>query len=83
MDKMIASGCCLPDITLSDCLLPALIIALLHAGPSIAANPTLKLTRVTQNVYSAIGETGPPTYDNGGHKKTLNKDKAEGQATEC
>lgn len=31
----------------------------------------LALTRVTENVYSAIGETGPPTFANGGHNNNL------------
>jgi glyoxylase-like metal-dependent hydrolase (beta-lactamase superfamily II) len=36
-----------------------------------AENDGLTLTRVADNVYSAIGETGPPTYENGGHNNNL------------
>ena len=31
----------------------------------------LAITRVTQSVYSAIGETLPPSYENGGHNNNL------------
>ena len=31
----------------------------------------LRLTKVADNVYSAIGETQPPTYENGGHNNNL------------
>ncbi len=31
----------------------------------------LVLTRVADNIYSAIGETGPPSYENGGHNNNL------------
>lgn len=31
----------------------------------------LALTKVTGTVYSAIGEAGPPTYENGGHNNNL------------
>ncbi len=31
----------------------------------------ITLTKVAENVYSAIGETQPPTYENGGHNNNL------------
>lgn len=31
----------------------------------------IELTRVAENVYSAIGATQPPTYENGGHNNNL------------
>jgi len=31
----------------------------------------ITLTKVADNVYSAIGETQPPTYENGGHNNNL------------
>ncbi len=31
----------------------------------------LALTKVTDTVYSAIGDAGPPTYENGGHNNNL------------
>ncbi|MFT7685167.1 MAG: glyoxylase-like metal-dependent hydrolase (beta-lactamase superfamily II) [Candidatus Azotimanducaceae bacterium] len=31
----------------------------------------LKLTKVTEQVYSAIGEPAPPSFDNGGHNNNL------------
>ena len=31
----------------------------------------IRLTKVADNVYSAIGETQPPTYENGGHNNNL------------
>lgn len=33
--------------------------------------PELLLTKVAENVYSAIGATAPPTYENGGHNNNL------------
>jgi glyoxylase-like metal-dependent hydrolase (beta-lactamase superfamily II) len=43
-----------------------------HAWASESQSPSaLALTKVTETVYSAIGEAGPPTYENGGHNNNL------------
>ena len=57
-----------------DRLLLMLLVVSLQAGAAVGSSralTALDLTRVTANVYSAIGETGPPTYDNGGHNNNL------------
>jgi glyoxylase-like metal-dependent hydrolase (beta-lactamase superfamily II) len=36
-----------------------------------ASAAELLITQVTESVYSAIGETLPPSYENGGHNNTL------------
>ena len=47
----------------------------LLCGPAIGAliDPVvpLPLTQVSASVYVAIGDTGPPTYENGGHNNNL------------
>ena len=43
-----------------------------HLSASESQSPSaLVLTKVTETVYSAIGEAGPPTYENGGHNNNL------------
>lgn len=57
-----------------DRLLLMLLVVSLQAGAAVGSSralTALDLTRITANVYSAIGETGPPTYDNGGHNNNL------------
>jgi glyoxylase-like metal-dependent hydrolase (beta-lactamase superfamily II) len=40
-------------------------------GSSAHAGTPLEVTQVTDTVYSAIGETQPPTYENAGHNNNL------------
>jgi glyoxylase-like metal-dependent hydrolase (beta-lactamase superfamily II) len=48
------------------------LFTLIPAIPTLAEDlAPLPVIRVADNVYSAIGETGPPTYDNGGHNNNL------------
>lgn len=53
------------------------LAVLLFMGPLLinqaSAEPLypISLVRVADNVYSAIGATGPPTYENGGHNNNL------------
>ncbi len=47
-----------------------LLVVLLYPASLLAREladiESLPITRVAENVYSAIGETGPPTYENAG-----------------
>ena len=51
----------------------AVVVASLFVGvvstPATAGE--LAITRVTDHVYSAIGETLPPSYENRGHNNNL------------
>lgn len=52
----------------------ALSLALIGLGPKVFAAPELysiDLVKVADNVYSAIGDTNAPTYENGGHNNNL------------
>ncbi len=49
------------------CLVPVGVSAN-SAGQNLSP---LVLTKIAENVYSAIGETGPPSYENGGHNNNL------------
>ncbi|MBL4682467.1 MAG: MBL fold metallo-hydrolase [Pseudomonadales bacterium] len=46
------------------------ITACLIGSSSVSGTP-LKLTQVTDNVYSAIGAPAPPSYENAGHNNNL------------
>ena len=48
-----------------------LIIFALSSLGCASGNPTLSLTKVTENVYSAIGVTNAPSYENAGHNNNL------------
>ncbi len=48
-----------------------LLAAPLTAQISSPVPVELALTRVAENIYSAIGATAPPTYANGGHNNNL------------
>jgi glyoxylase-like metal-dependent hydrolase (beta-lactamase superfamily II) len=50
----------------------AWLLAACMAAPCIAGDDRgLELTRVTDTVFSAIGETQPPSYENAGHNNNL------------
>ncbi|MBQ0720081.1 MAG: MBL fold metallo-hydrolase [Gammaproteobacteria bacterium] len=50
----------------------AIFLYSLLATTSVFAEPyPIKLIKVADNVYSAIGETQPPNYENGGHNNNL------------
>ncbi len=54
------------------CLNATRVFAAEATSQSVSATtPKLLLTRVAENVYSAIGATAPPTYENGGHNNNL------------
>lgn len=54
------------------CLNATRVFAAEATSQSVSATtPELLLTRVAENVYSAIGATAPPTYENGGHNNNL------------
>ncbi len=52
-----------------------MLLVMIFPGPLKAAEnqdlAPLVLTKVTETIYSAIGEAGPPTYENGGHNNNL------------
>lgn len=51
--------------------LPAALLAVIFSVDRVAAVEPLEVTRVTDAVFSAIGETQPPTYGNAGHNNNL------------
>lgn len=45
--------------------------SMLATATTLADVYPITLTKVADNVYSAIGETQPPSYENGGHNNNL------------
>ena len=59
------------DVWARRALLFLIVCSAQMASFSFAAVYPIELTRVADNVYSAIGETQPPSYENGGHNNNL------------
>lgn len=51
--------------------LTSLLLLLACVCSTASAANTLEITRVSEHVYSAIGATQPPSYDNAGHNNNL------------
>lgn len=56
---------------LTACLIVLLSLSLFGTGSIARAGMPLEVTQVTDTVFSAIGETQPPTYENAGHNNNL------------